>query len=85
MECVGPRKRPSIWLPSTRGRALTGTWQRPCVWQQVTMEAVEQVTGSPQYNVVSLLKAAGCKQVSGTDPDGFRLYAFIPPKATAKV
>jgi hypothetical protein len=51
------------------------------IGSSVTMEAVELVTGAPQYNVVTALKAAGCKQISGTDKDGYRLYAFTAPKA----
>jgi hypothetical protein len=48
---------------------------------KVTMEQVENLIGAPQYNVVTALKAAGCKQISGTDKDGYRLYAFQPRKA----
>ena len=46
----------------------------------VTMEAIEAVTGSPQFNVVSLLKAKGCKQATGADKEGYRVYGFTPLK-----
>lgn len=47
-----------------------------------TMEQIEAVLGSPHYNVVTALKKAGCKPVSGTDKDGYRVYSFtLPAKA----
>ena len=43
-----------------------------------TMEAIEQVLGAPQYNVVTLLAAHGCKRVGGTDAKGYAVYGFQP-------
>jgi hypothetical protein len=48
---------------------------------KVTMEQVEAITGSAQYNVVRLLHLAKCRPVTGTDKDGHRLYGFTPAKA----
>jgi len=45
-----------------------------------TMEQIEAVTGGAHYNVVSALKAGGCKAITGTDKDGYRVYSFTPPK-----
>jgi len=50
-----------------------------------TMEQVEAVLGQPHYNVVTMLKRAGCKPVTGTDREGSKLYAFTLPTAKKAV